>query len=320
MLENLPRRASSRAALTPVRVRLALGCALLTSLATISQAAEHANAAPIPAGAQLASARGKVIGAITGRTISFDAEANMVGAYGVLSASGYFADVLPSGALGQVLSLVYPSTDCSGTPAIEQSSVVGGPLPVPGYVFAFGEPPQGFNVPAGATLRQLSIGSAQQRTRAGFRCVTAQNHTMVYPLQINRAQASGFASQYAAPLRVQPVAALERDGHISAAPRAHATVPNETGPGADVPPDTPECAPGCYTPYLGDHVCESECANSLCGFDAGDCSATYMERAKKHEASLCAPACDASSVGDGFCDSACNVSSCEFDSGDCRKP
>ena len=73
-------------------------------------------------------------------------------------------------------------------------------------------------------------------------------------------------------------------------------------------------------PYLGDHICESECANSLCGFDAGDCSVAYVARAKKIEAAQCAVTCEVESIGDGFCDSACNVSSCGFDAGDCKQP
>ncbi len=290
------------------------------SLVTSSQAAERAQPS-IAAGAQLMSARGDAIGAITGRTISFDADANMVGAYGVLSAQGYFADVLPSGALGQVLSLVYASADCSDAPAIAQASVVGGPLPVPGYVFAFGAPAQIFNVPAGASLRELVIGSARQRTRDGFRCVPGQNRAMVYPLQINRADVSGFVEQVAGPLHVQVVAAEHDAGRSNASlSRLPTAPPDETGAGADVSPDTPECAPGCYVSYLGDHICESECANSLCDFDANDCSVAYVERAKNREAKLCAPTCEAASVGDGFCDKACNVSSCDFDQGDCKKP
>jgi len=289
-----------------------------------SDAAERGSTEPaqaVPAGARLLGAGGAAIGAISGRTTGFDGDANMVGAYGVLSARGYFADVLPSGALGQVLSLVYASADCSGLPAIEQSSVVGGPLPVPGYVFAFGAPARAFNVPADATLREIAVASVRQRTRTGFACVAGGKRAMVYPLQINRVAVSGFADHYAAPLRVQTVAAsaAHGDGGDVAMTRATVAAAAETGAGADVAPDTPECAPGCYTPYLGDHICEAECATSLCGFDAGDCSAAYIARARKHEAGMCAPTCEASSLGDGFCDAACNVSGCDFDQGDCSK-
>jgi len=58
----------------------------------------------------------------------------------------------------------------------------------------------------------------------------------------------------------------------------------------------------------------------LCGFDAGDCSAAYVARAKKIEAAQCAATCEIESIGDGFCDSACNVSNCGFDAGDCKRP
>jgi hypothetical protein len=320
MFENPRRFPDSRACRA-----LKFSCSVLMLVAAIRvHAAEHEAAPPAaPAaalGAQLTSARGETLGAITGRTSSFDAEANMVGAYGVVSAQGYFADVLPSGALGQVLSLIYASSDCSGAPAIEQSSVLGGPLPVPGYVFAFDTPVRVFNVPLGATLRELVSGSVRQRTRTGFSCEAQQRRTRVYPLQVNRSETSGFAEQYAGPLRVQMVASSAHDQRPDGTSAARSQQPRvrETGAGADLPFDTPQCAPGCFMPYLGDHVCEAECANSLCGFDAGDCSAAYVERAKQHEATLCAPSCEATSIGDGFCDTACNVSSCNFDQGDCK--
>ena len=269
--------------------------------------------------AVLISARGEAIGTVSGRTTSFDGNAAMVGAYGVVSTRGYFADILPSGALGQVVSLLYAAADCGGAPVIEQSSVVGGPLPVPGYVFAFGAPVQVLSVPATATLREIEVASERQRTRDGYRCMAVKKRARVYPLADNQLTVSGFANQYAGPVKVKMESAPAGAVPAGVDPRRKTPVPDETGTGADVPPDTPECAVGCYMPYLGDHICESACANSLCGFDASDCSPAYVERAKQRESRLCAPTCEASSVGDGFCDDACNVASCNFDHGDCKR-
>lgn len=297
--------------------------ALLMCIANVSHAGEpnpSTAVAAAPSGAQLLSANGVVLGTINGRTTSYDADANLVGAYGVVSARGYFADVLPSGTLGQVLSLVYASPACSGAAAIEQSSVVGGPLPVPAYVFAFNAPAQLWNVPARANLREMTVGSVRQRSREGYECVAAHRRARVYPLQSNRSDVSGFAAHYDGPLEVRVLSARVIGGDGMPGSEARRAPPRETGAGADLAPDTAACAPGCFLPYLGDHICEAECANSLCGFDAGDCSAAYVERAKQHEASLCAPSCTAGSVGDGFCDGPCNVSSCEFDRGDCKTP
>lgn len=269
--------------------------------------------------AELVSARGEMIGTVGGRSSGFDGNAAIIGAYGVVSTRGYFADVLPSGALGQVMSLVFASADCSGAPAIEQSSVAGGPLPVPAYVFAFGAPAQVFNVPADAGLRDMEVGSERQRARDGYTCVALHKRARVYPLVLNQTAVSGFANQYAGPVRVQMknIATAQSATSAARAPARKAMV-DEAGIGADLPADTPECALGCYLPYLGDHICESACANSLCGFDAGDCSAAYVERAKQREAGMCAPTCEAASLGDGFCDSACDVSACDFDHGDCK--
>ena len=273
--------------------------------------------AAVPPGTRLDAANGELIGSLTGRTTSFDTNAAAIGAYGVVSARGYFADLLPSGALGYVLTLVYGSTDCSGAAAIELSSVMGGPLPVPGYVFAFGDPRQIFNVPAGAAARTLAVGSVRQRTRTGYVCEPRQTQSRVYPLEINRADVSGFVDHYATPFAVHfSRAALGATGATARAARPK----DETGAGALLPSDTPQCAPGCYTPYIGDGICERECANSLCAFDGGDCKADFVERAKTHEAALCAPACEASNLGDGFCDKDCNVAKCEFDQGDCASP
>ena len=167
MRANTLRSYLTRSALVAARKRVLVAGSLLWSALIAGHAAEPTT--PQAASAQLISARGEVIGAITARTTSFDGDANMVGAYGVLSARGYFADLLPSGALGQVLSLLYASADCSGAPSIQQASVVGGPLPVPSYVFAFGAPPEVFTVAAGASLRELVAGSERQRARVGFR-------------------------------------------------------------------------------------------------------------------------------------------------------
>lgn len=297
--------------------RCRLGAVLLASL--LCCASHDAARAAAPYSAQLISARGETIGVVTGRSTSFDAEGRTVGAYAVLSARGYFSDLLPSGPLGQVLSLVYAAPDCSGSAAIEQSSVTGGPLPVPGYVFAFGAPVQNFYVPGNSALRDVAIGSERQRSRDGYTCITSPRRARVYTLNTNNAEVSGFADHYPGPLRVKNIAAVAETLPAQRAPLSPAVV-DESAAGADLPPNTPECAPGCLLPYLGDHICESECANSLCGFDAGDCSAAYVARAKKIEAAQCAATCEIESIGDGFCDSACNVSNCGFDAGDCKRP
>jgi LNR domain len=291
--------------------------ALIASAGAIESNPAPSAPAPLPTGARLESATGVVIGTLSGRTTSFDGSATTMGAYGVISARGYFADVLPSGGLGQVITLVYGSDDCSGAAAIELSSIMGGPLPVPGYVFAFGDPRQVFNVPAGATARMLAIGSMRQRTAAGYVCERHQAQGRVYPVQANRVDVSGFVDNYATPFAVH-IPRADRSA-VSTATRP-ARPKDQTGAGALMPSGSPQCAPGCYSAYIGDGICERECATSLCAFDGGDCKTDFVERAKTHEASLCAPACESANLGDGFCDKDCNVSKCEFDHGDCTNP
>ena len=287
---------------------------LSASAGAIEPNAPPSSPATLATGARLSSATGVAIGTLSGRTTSFDANATAIGAYGVISARGYFADVLPSGALGQVLTLVYSSDDCSGAAAIELSSIMGGPLPVPGYVFAFGDPRQVFNVPAGAPARTLAVASMRQRAPNGYVCERHQAQARVYPLQVNRADVSGFMDNYATPFAVQ----MSRPAQNTVSAATHAARPkDQTGAGALMPSGTPQCAPGCYTSYIGDGICERECATSLCAFDGGDCKADFVERAKTHEANLCAPACESANLGDGFCDKDCNVGKCEFDQGDC---
>lgn len=296
-------------------LRGALAAVLVTAQASAGETntPPPLQAAP-SAGTRLDSATGVVIGTLSGRTTSFDTSAAAIGAYGVISARGYFADILPSGALGQVLTLVYASDDCSGPAAIELSSIMGGPLPVPGYVFAFGAPRQLFNVPAGAAARNLAVGSARQHTAAGYECKRHQAPARVYALQANRADVSGFVDNYATPLAVRFTRAPRNTA--SGAVRV-ARAKEQTGVGALMPSGSPQCAPGCYTSYIGDGICERECATSLCAFDGADCQADFVARAKTHEARLCAPACESSNLGDGFCDKDCNVGKCEFDQGDC---
>lgn len=298
------------------RLRLTLVAMLATVVLIADVAAGEPNTAPAaaPPGARLDSAAGVVIGILSGRTTSFDPGAAAIGAYGVISARGYFADVLPSGALGQVLTLVYASNDCSGPAAIELSSVMGGPLPVPGYVFAFGDPRQIMNVPAAAAARTLTVTAKRHRTPTGYVCERQETKVRVYPVQGNRAEVSGFVDNYATPLAVR----LTRPAQSATATTARVTqAQSQTGAGALMPSGTPQCAPGCYTAYIGDGICERECATSLCAFDGADCKADFVERAKSDEASLCAPACEAGNLGDGFCDKDCNVGKCEFDQGDC---
>ena len=317
-IDVAPRATHTRRVHFATLVLAGLACGLvIAGTQAIEPSAGPSSQATVPPGTRLDAADGQVIGSLTGRTTSFDANAAAIGAYGVVSTRGYFADVLPSGALGYVLTLVYGSTDCSGAPAIELSSVMGGPLPVPGYVFAFGEPRQLFNVPAGAAARTLAVGSVRQRTHTGYVCDPRQTQSRVYPLAANRVDISGFVDNYATPFAVHfSRAALG----ASAATARVARPKDETGAGALLPPGTPQCAPGCYTPYIGDGICERECVNSLCAFDGGDCKADFVDRAKTHEAALCAPACEASNLGDGFCDKHCNVAKCEFDQGDCASP
>lgn len=263
------------------------------------------------------SADGVPLGQLTGRVSAYDADGNMQGALGVLSPQGYFADLLPDGRLGQVLALVYAKPACAGPAAIEVGSVMGGPLPVPGYVFAFGAPARIHAVPAGATARDLAVVSVRERTAEGYRCVARAGRAQVYAVEDNRAEQTGIAARISGPLRLRAqetsasqVATLD---HAATMPR----VDDETGAGGEVPKGTPQCSAGCYTSYIGDGTCESECANSLCSFDGGDCSKEFVAKARAYEATLCAPACGADNLGDGFCDSACNVSACQFDHGDC---
>ncbi len=234
--------------------------------------------------AELVSARGEMIGTVGGRSSGFDGNAAIIGAYGVVSTRGYFADVLPSGALGQVMSLVFASADCSGAPAIEQSSVAGGPLPVPAYVFAFGAPAQVFNVPADAGLRDMEVGSERQRSARRLHLCRCHARAGLPPGSPDRADVSGFADHYAGPLRVQMknIATVTSDAPSATGTRSR-TQSGRRRKRCRCRPARQHagmCA-GLLDAYLGDHICESACANSLCGFDAGDCSVAYVERAQK---------------------------------------
>ena len=307
-----PHHASAHAS---VRLLL-IFVASLAMQALVAGEAKVARPTTLTSGAQLHSVEGQIIGSLTGRVLAQDERGVMLGAYGVLSLRGYFAEVLANGALGQVDALVYREPGCAGPPALEVTSGGGRAPPVPGYVFAFGAPAHIWQVAATARAGELAIASRLERTSDAYRCRLAPLRAMVYPLIANRRELSGIASGYDAPLRVRVLT------HSDTVPkqRTGSPAPPETGAGAVFEDTTPQCAAGCFVPYLGDGVCEVECANSLCDFDASDCSAAFVTRARQREAALCAPTCETSDVGDGFCDQRCNVATCEFDHGDCQHP
>lgn len=276
----------------------------LTALATVSS------------GALLESADGQVIGSLAGRSFAYDERGTWRGAYSVLSSRGYFAVVLPGGELGQVTALVYGDASCGGTPAVE---VVGSgeTLPVlPGTVFAFGAPAHTWQVSADTRADEFVVASRQERSGDTYRCRPFAARAMVYALAANRREHSGIANSYAAPVRVR---VLARNA-MPSAQLDNRPQPMQTGAGAIFSPSTAQCAEGCFVPYLGDGICEVECANGLCDFDASDCSADFVSQARKHEAALCAPTCEATDLGDGFCDRPCNVAACNFDRDDCAQP
>lgn len=296
-------------------------CALILMASLVSHAgvaadAKRVHSTTLPSGALLESTDAQIIGSLTGRVLAQDERGTMLGAYGVLSTRGYFAEVLPSGALGQVATLVYGEPGCAGRPAIEVTSMGGRPPPVPGYVFAFGAPARAWQVSATARAGELAVASRRERTTEGYRCQATTLQATVYPLVANRSEVSGIASGYGAPLRVRAVTRSD----TSAMQNMTSPLSQETGAGAVFDDATPQCAAGCFSPYLGDGICEVECANSLCDFDAIDCSAAFVTRARQRESALCAPTCEANDLGDDFCDQRCNVAACEFDHGDCKRP
>ncbi len=276
---------------------------------------EGAVAAP-PNGAWLESADGRIIGSVTGHVWAQDQRGTRLGAYGVVSTRGFFAEVLPSGELAQVDRLVYGKPGCAGPPAIEVASVDGRAAPVPSYVFAFGVAAQLWQVPPTARAGDFAIASRLERGDDGYRCLAVTQQALVYPLAANRSELTGITRNYRAPLAVRP----QTHHDASAIPGSNEPARHETGAGAVFDNTTPQCAAGCFSPYLGDGICEAECANSLCDFDANDCSAAFVTRARQREASLCAPTCETTDLGDGFCDLRCNVATCEFDHGDCKPP
>jgi len=68
------------------------------------------------------------------------------------------------------------------------------------------------------------------------------------------------------------------------------------------------CAPGCYSSWPGDDICDSACYNEACNWDEGDC--TYYDD--------CAPGCYDSWPGDSICDIECYNKECNWDEGDCN--
>ncbi|CAG9319460.1 unnamed protein product [Blepharisma stoltei] len=99
-----------------------------------------------------------------------------------------------------------------------------------------------------------------------------------------------------------------------------------------------ECSPGCNSTIWGDGNCDSECSNSQCNYDNGDClnltcaencfiwmvGNSICDQACDNEECEydkkdcgCTPECSNSIWGDGVCDEECNNLDCEFDKGDC---
>jgi hypothetical protein len=73
------------------------------------------------------------------------------------------------------------------------------------------------------------------------------------------------------------------------------------------PPDETACEEltECYTPWLDDGICDTNCNNYYCNYDGGDCC---------HDWSA---SCWASMMGDGTCDPECDSAVCLWDGGDC---
>ena len=65
------------------------------------------------------------------------------------------------------------------------------------------------------------------------------------------------------------------------------------------------CAPGCFRMMIADEICNTECNNEACGYDAGDCDA-------------CALGCPNRLLGNEWCDPLCFNAACNFDNGDCE--
>jgi len=270
--------------------------------------------------AQVVTASGAPIGQFVGHGSGYAEDGSLRGTYAVVSPRGYVGDLLPDGRFAQQPALGYASADCSGRAYLEVSNLVGAQPPVPGLVFAFGEAGAVYSIKAGS--RPLEITFASTHGLGNAACVQRGATVTAYPLDPHSGAETGFAERYAGPLAIRATAASApgRATRLPAAPRAGTTM---TPPGAKplpLPPPTPECAVGCYQDNPGDGVCQSECLNSLCGFDGGDCSVEDTAAARALEAEQCAPTCAEVDRGDGFCDARCNSAACAFDDGDCQVP
>jgi hypothetical protein len=268
--------------------------------------------------AQLVTASGALIGQFMGHGSGYAEDGSLRGTYAVVSARGYVGDLLPDGRFAQQPALVYANADCRGRAYLEVSNLVGAKPPVPGLVFAFGEAGAVYAVKTRSHPTEITVASMYALGNPV--CIQRHATAAVYAIDPHSDADTGFADRYAGPLAIRATAtrARERAVRLPATRRAGTTTAPPGATTLPLPPSMPECAAGCNQDNFGDGVCQSECLNSLCGFDGGDCSAEETAAAQALEAKQCAPTCAEADRGDGFCDARCNSAACGFDNGDCQ--
>jgi hypothetical protein len=182
-------------------------------------------------------------------------------------------------------------------------------------LFGFGAPTAWYLIAKGARAQQLEVKSMMSAAEGATSCSEVKLSDRFYVLDSNRSAETGLVRIQSGRVRLQTVSSSGR------MPRNRQSLFDNTGSGAAGPqlyqPGLDACAPGCSADLLANGVCESECNNNECGYDAGDCSAAEVEQAIEAERLQCAPSCESGDLGDGFCDRSCNNAACAYDQGDC---
>ena len=250
--------------MTPALLFLCL--AEVLAAASPSAAAQPGHGSPL-----LLDGEHSAVGTFIGTTQSHDLDGKVSDAYEVVSPSGYLAALLPDGTLGAVKQLHFETDTCQGPPRVpaEEGFILRG------YVFAFGQPATVYFIRKSAVAQALTVNSILEAGDQGATCTEVDIKGDFYTAESRLVVITGFTrpDYGSASIQTDPPEIPAKDS------KSALFQDLDSGPARSLlyQPGMQACAPGCEQVSIANGICESECNNTACGFDQGDCQGIFAQ-------------------------------------------